>query len=65
MNAIHPPVDQVATARAGVNKDPRYGRWIWTVSFSTEAPSPTGGSGTFVDIDFYTGEVLSSGFWIS
>ena len=65
VNAIHPPVDQVATARAGVNKDPRYGRWIWTVSFSTEAPSPTGGSGTFVDIDLYTGEVLASGSWIS
>ena len=65
VNSIHPPVDQVATARAGVNKDPRYGLWIWTVSFSAEAPSPTGGSGTFVDIDFYTGEVLASGSWIS
>jgi hypothetical protein len=64
VNAIHPPADQVATARASAGMDPRFG-WVWTVSFSAEAPSPTGGSGTFVDIDFYTGEVLASGDWIS
>lgn len=64
VNAIHPPADQVATARASVVKHPRYG-WVWSVSFSRDAPSPTGGSGTFVDINFYTGEVLASGDWIS
>src|ERR1035437_6903582 len=64
VNAIHPSAEQIATASASVETHPRFG-WVWHVSFSRDAPSPTGGSGTFVDIDFYTGEVLSSGNWIS
>ncbi|HEX7611204.1 MAG TPA: PepSY domain-containing protein, partial [Candidatus Limnocylindrales bacterium] len=64
VNTIHPPAEQAATASASVEMHPRFG-WVWHVSFSRDAPSPTGGSGTFVDIDFYTGEVLSSGNWIS
>ena len=69
VNAVHPPAEQVATARAGVEMNPRFG-WVWSVSFSPDfassmAPSPTGGSGTSVYIDFYTGEILASGNWIS
>jgi hypothetical protein len=69
-NAVHPTADELAKATAGVELDSRYGRWIWTVSFNRDsggsmAPSSTGGSGTFVDIDFYTGAVLASGEWIS
>jgi hypothetical protein len=69
-NAVHPTADELAKASAGVELDSRYGRWIWSVSFTQDsggsmAPSSTGGSGTFVDIDFFTGEVLASGDWIS
>ena len=69
-NAVHPTADELAKATAGVELDSRYGRWIWTVSFNRDsggsmAPSSTGGSGTFVDIDFYTGAVLASGEWVS
>jgi hypothetical protein len=69
VNAIHPPQEQAATARAGVEMNPRFG-WVWSVSFSPDfassmASSPTGGSGAFVYIAFYTGAVLASGDWIS
>jgi hypothetical protein len=68
--AVHPTAGQATTARASVQMDPRYGRWIWSVSFTRDSggsmgPASTGDSGTFVDIDFYTGEVLASGDWIS
>lgn len=65
VNAIHPPADQAAKATAGVEMDPRYGRWIWSVSFLQYYGGPLNASGTFVYIDFYTGQVLSSGNWIS
>ena len=45
--------------------DSRYGRWIWSVSFLRSYSGPLAAEGTFVDIDFYTGEVLASGDWIS
>jgi hypothetical protein len=69
-NAVHPTADQLAKSSASAHLDNRYGRWIWSVSFNRDsggsmAPSRTGGSGTFVDIDFFTGEVLASGDWIS
>ena len=64
-NAVHPTADQAAYSSAGAYEDPRYGRWVWSVSFSSEAPSPTGGSGIRVSIDYFTGEVLDSGYWIS
>jgi len=65
VNAIHPPADQVASARADVEMDPRFGGWVWNVFFDHDPPSPTGGSGTVVTINFYTGEVLASGDWMS
>jgi hypothetical protein len=69
-NAAHPTADEIAKASASAYLDSRYGRWIWSVSFNrgsggSMAPSSTGGSGTFVDIDFFSGEVLASGEWIS
>ena len=65
MNATHPPADQVAKATASAEMDPRYGRWIWSVSFLRYYEGPLNAGGTFVDIDFFTGEVLASGDWIS
>ncbi len=65
VNAVHPPAEQAATARAGVEMDPRFGGWVWNVFFDHDPPSPTGGSGTVVTINFYTGEVLASGDWMS
>ena len=64
-NAVHPTADQSAYSSAGAYLDSRYGRWVWSVSFSSDAPSPTGGSGMSVTIDYFTGEVLASGYWIS
>jgi hypothetical protein len=69
-NAVHPTADEIAKASASAYLDSGYGRWIWSVSFERDsggsmAPSSTGGSGTFVDIDFFSGEVLASGEWIS
>jgi hypothetical protein len=64
-NATHPPADQVAKATAGAEMDSRYGRWIWSVSFLRYYEGPLNAGGTFVDIDFFTGEVLASGDWIS
>jgi hypothetical protein len=65
VNALHPPADQVAKATAGAEMDLRYGRWIWSVSFLRYYEGPLNAGGTFVDIDFFTGEVLASGDWIS
>ena len=65
VNATHPPADQVAKATASAEMDPRYGRWIWSVSFLRYYEGPLNAGGTFVDIDFFTGEVLASGDWIS
>lgn len=64
-NAVHPPVDQVGAASAAVEMNPRYGRWIWEVSFLLSFGGPTGSEGSFADIDFFTGQVLGSGQWIS
>jgi hypothetical protein len=64
-NAVHAPADQVAKASANVEMDVRYGRWIWSVSFVRSYSGPLAAAGTSVDIDFYTGEVLGSGDWIS
>jgi Peptidase propeptide and YPEB domain len=65
VNAVHPPADQAAKATAGVEMDSRYGRWIWSVSFLEYYGGPLMANGTFVYIDFYTGEVLASGNWVS
>jgi hypothetical protein len=65
VNATHPPADQVTKATAGAEMDSRYGRWIWSVSFLRYYEGPLNAGGTFVDIDFFTGEVLASGDWIS
>lgn len=65
VHAIHPPADEVAGATAGVDVNGRYGRPIWHVSFLRYYGGPLAADGTFVDIDFYKGEVLSSGNWIS
>jgi hypothetical protein len=64
-NAVHPTADQLAKATAGVELDSRYGRWIWSVSFLENYSGPLAANGTFVYIDFFTGEVLASGEWIS
>ena len=65
VNATHPPADQAAKAWAAADMDSRYGRWIWSVSFTRYNSGPLDAAGTWVDIDYYTGEVLASGDWIS
>jgi hypothetical protein len=65
VNATHPPADQAAKASAGVEMDSRYGRWIWFVSFTRYYSGPLNAAGTWVDVDYFTGEVLASGDWIS
>lgn len=64
-NAVHPTADEIAKASASAYLDSRYGRWIWSVSFLENYSGPLAANGTSVDIDFYTGEVLASGEWIS
>ena len=65
VNATHPPADQAAKASAGLDMDSSYGRWVWHVSFERYYGGPLDADGTFVDIDYFTGEVLASGSWIS
>jgi len=64
-NAVHAPADQVASAGAGAELDSMYGRWVWHVSFTQYYGGPLNAQGTFVVVDFFTGEVLASGNWIS
>ena len=64
-NAVHAPADQVASASAGAELDITYGRWVWHVSFLEYNGGPLNAQGTFVVVDFFTGEVLASGDWIS
>jgi hypothetical protein len=46
-------------------KVPRHLRWVWHVSFTQYYGGPLNAQGTFVVVDFFTGEVLASGNWIS
>ena len=62
---IHPTPDELAKVSASAYLDSQYGRWIWGVSFLDYYGGPLNAQGTFVDIDFFTGEVLASGNWIS
>lgn len=64
-NVIHPTPEVAATVRAGASLDPVFGRWVWDVSFTESYEGPLAAQGRSVVIDFYTGEVLSSGMWIS
>ena len=64
-NAVHPTADEIAKVSASAYLDSRYGRWIWSVSFLEYYGGPLDAQGIGVDIDFYTGEVLASGDWIS
>jgi hypothetical protein len=64
-NAAHPTPDELAKVSASAYLDSRYGRWIWSVSFLDYYGGPLNAQGKSVDIDFYTGEVLASGEWIS
>lgn len=58
------PLTEEFTLVATVVFDDRYQRWIWMVDFVRGA-SPTGDQGTVVYIDYFSGEVLGSGNWIS
>jgi len=64
-NAVHPTADELAHASAGVELDQLSGRWIWSVSFLENYSGPLAANGTFVYIDFFTGDVLASGEWVS
>ena len=64
-SAVGATPDQVARVSVSAYLDSRYGRWIWRVSFVDQYGGNLGSSGRFVDIDFFTGEVLGSGFVIS
>jgi hypothetical protein len=62
--ALHASGDQVATASAR----PDVGspdRWIWEVSFRDKSCGTECSSGDVVDIDYFTGEIIRTGFWIS
>ena len=63
--AAHPTAAELATVTASAERDNRYGRWIWSVSFVISYDGPVAMSGIVVDIDFLTGEVLATGNWIS
>ena len=62
---IHPTPDELAKVSASAYLGSQYGRWIWGVSFLDYYGGPLNAQGKFVDLDFYTGEVLASGQWIS
>ena len=64
-DAAHPTADEIARVSASAYLDSRYGRWIWSVSFLENYGGPLNAQGIGVDIDFFTGEVLASGEWIS
>ena len=64
-DAVHPTADEIARVSASAYLDSRYGRWIWSVSFLEYYGGPLDAQGIGVDIDFFTGEVLASGEWIS
>ncbi len=66
--AAHVPADEAATAGAGVGRGygpDAFGRWVWSVSFTEYDGGPLNAQGISVDVDYYTGEVLSVGRWIS
>lgn len=54
-----------STVIATAEFDDRLQRWIWSVNFVFGEASPTGGQGTVVSVDFFSGEVLGSQDWIS
>jgi hypothetical protein len=58
--AAHPSSTVAATARASASFDTMLNRWTWMVGFSTSDDQ-----GISVTIDFYTGEVLRVGHWIT
>jgi hypothetical protein len=62
---IHPTPDELASVSASAYLDSQYGRWIWGVSFLDYYGGPLNAQGMFVYIDFFTGQVLASGDWIS
>lgn len=63
-DASHPRSGK-STVSATVRFDDRLQRWIWSVNFVFGEASPTGGQGTYVSVDFFSGEVLGSQDWIS
>jgi hypothetical protein len=43
---------------------PEPSRLVWVVDVAYESPSPTGGAGWFVILDYQTGEILSFSQWM-
>jgi hypothetical protein len=58
--AAHPSATVAATALASPSFDSGYSRWTWVVSYRTDPYQ-----GISVTIDYYTGEVLQVGTWIT
>lgn len=66
--AAQVPAAEAATATAGLTRGyglVAFGRWVWEVSFTEYNGGPLNAQGISVDVDYYTGEVLSVGRWIS
>jgi hypothetical protein len=59
VNVMHPPTKQVASASAGCSNG------TWTVMYTAWWGGNVGAEGTMVEIDLFTGEVISKGSWIS
>ena len=64
-NAVHVAPDVAAAPYAGASLDPRYGRWVWGVSFTIDYQGPLAADGVQVTLDYFTGEILDSSRWIS
>jgi hypothetical protein len=59
------PADKVSSARATVVFDEDLRRWVWHVGFTWYYGGPLNAQGTSLDIDLFSGEILTMADWIS
>ena len=63
--AAHPDATEVASASPGVEAPGGGTRWVWNVRYSSYSGGVLNAQGRTVEIDYFTGEVLLIGYWIS